>query len=153
MEFDATFLIAAISFIVFVFIMNKIFYAPVLKIMRERQLYIEKNYDSAKENKQEISKQTLYRAEKLEETRSNARSIIAENSKKLKTERSKQISDYKEKSFKSINEEKDSLKNSALEAKEILKDNVVDIAKNISLKILGESFNIDSIDKSGIKEQ
>ena len=124
MEFDATFLIAAISFIVFVFIMNKIFYAPVLKIMRERQVYIENNYDSAKQNKQEISKQTRFREEKLEETRSNARSIIAENSKKLKTERSKQISDYKEKSFKSINDEKDSLKNSALEAKEILKENV-----------------------------
>ena len=44
MEFDATFLIAAISFIVFVFIMNKIFYAPILNIMKARQDFVEENF-------------------------------------------------------------------------------------------------------------
>ena len=41
MEFDATFLIAVISFIVFVVIMNKIFYAPILKIMQENPNIVE----------------------------------------------------------------------------------------------------------------
>ena len=39
------------------------------------------------------------------------------------------------------------------DAKEILKDRVVDIAKDISSKILGNAVNTDIIDKSQIKEQ
>ena len=54
MEFDATFLIALLSFLLFIFIMNKIFYAPVLKIMQERQSFVEQNYDSAKTTNNEI---------------------------------------------------------------------------------------------------
>ena len=41
MEFDATFLFAVISFLVFIFIMNKVFYAPILRIMQERQKFVE----------------------------------------------------------------------------------------------------------------
>lgn len=37
MEFNATFIITTISFILFTFIMNKIFYAPLGKIIDERQ--------------------------------------------------------------------------------------------------------------------
>ena len=65
MEFDATFIFAAVSFIVFVFIMNKIFYAPVLKIMKERQIYVEKNYISAKQTEEETKKQSLLEMEKV----------------------------------------------------------------------------------------
>ena len=61
MEFDATFLIAVISFIVFVLLMNKIFYAPVLKIMQARQSFVEKNYSCAAETK----KQTELNTEKM----------------------------------------------------------------------------------------
>ena len=40
MEFNATFLISAISFIIFTIIMNIIFYKPIEKIMDERQKFI-----------------------------------------------------------------------------------------------------------------
>ena len=60
MEFDATFIIATISFIVFVLIMNRIFYAPILKIMQERQNLVEENYSSAKATKLETQKEIDY---------------------------------------------------------------------------------------------
>ena len=56
MEFDATFLIVVISFLVFIFIMNKIFYAPILNIMQERQKLVENNFTSAKNTSEETDK-------------------------------------------------------------------------------------------------
>ena len=37
MEFNATFLIAMLSFVVFIMIMNAIFYNPILSIIRKRE--------------------------------------------------------------------------------------------------------------------
>ncbi|MGM9994524.1 MAG: ATP synthase F0 subunit B [Candidatus Avigastranaerophilus sp.] len=153
MEFDATFIIAAISFIVFVFIMNAILYKPVLKIMQARQSYVEENFNNAKIADSETEKQTVYRNSELEKSRNQAQNMVAEKSGELKSEHSKKISEYKEESYSNIEKERNSLKQSALDAKEILKDRVVDIAKDISSKILGNAVNTDIIDKSQIKEQ
>ena len=48
MEFNATFLVSAISFIVFTILMNKILYAPLEKIVDERENFINGNYSDAK---------------------------------------------------------------------------------------------------------
>ena len=40
MEFNATFLISAISFIIFTLIMNKIFYSPLERVINEREKFI-----------------------------------------------------------------------------------------------------------------
>ena len=45
------------------------------------------------------------------------------------------------------------LKNSAIDAKETLKDSIVDIAKDISDKLLGDDINSELINKSQIKEE
>ncbi len=153
MEFDATFLIAVISFILFVLIMNKVFYAPILKIMQSRQTFVEQNYNSAKQTREDTQKQDEYRNTELEKSRDEARKIISEQSQKLKSKRSKKIAEYKETVFNNISQERDGLKNSVIETKEVLKDNVVDIAKNISKKILGEYISTNSINKTQIKEQ
>lgn len=152
MEFDATFLIAAISFIVFVFIMNKIFYAPILNIMKARQDFVEENFEQAGKTKEQTKLRSEYREGELEKSREAARGKIAAHSQELKTERSKQISEYKNELYSNISSERDNLKNSAIEAKEILKDSVVNIAKEISQKILGESVNQELINKSNIEE-
>ena len=152
MEFDATFLFAAVSFILFVIIMNKIFYAPVLKIMRERQKFVEQNFETAAKIKQETQQQEQYREAELEKSREQARNLIAEHSQKLKSERSKRISQYKSEVYNNIIQQQDNLKNSAIEAKEVLKDSVVNIAKDISTKLLGHTINIDGIEKSKIEE-
>lgn len=153
MEFDATFIIAVISFIVFVFIMNKIFYAPIIKIMQERQSVVEENFNSAKSLNMETKKQTEYRDSELEKSRDVARQKVADASQHFKQELSKEISEYKTELFDNIAKEKENLRNSALEAKEILKDNVVDIAKEISHKVLGVDINAESINKSQLEEE
>ena len=152
MEFDATFLIAAISFIIFIFLMNKIFYAPILKIMQERQTFVEQNYENAKLINKETQEKIEYRESELKKSRTEVQTMISENSKILKKEGSEKVAQYKTELYENIKIEKDSLKNSAIGAKEILKENVVYIAKSISTKILGNSINIETINKDQIKE-
>ena len=153
MEFDATFIIAVISFIVFVFVMNKIFYAPVLRIMQERQNFVDDNYTKAKQTAEEVSAQTQIHNNQLEQTRDEARVKVASESKRIKQESAKAVLEYKSELYQQVSQEKDNLRNSAIEAKEILKDNVVDIAKNISNIILGGEINSETINKSQINEE
>ena len=152
MEFDATFLFAVVSFLLFILIMNKIFYAPILRIMQERQVFVESNFNSAKESRKETEKQNNYRNSELDKSRDEARTLIGEHSQTFKHERNVKISQYKEECYSEIANQRDSLKQSARDAKEILKDNVVDIAKNISQMLLGDAVNKDTIDKSKIEE-
>lgn len=152
MEFDATFLIATISFIVFVYIMNRIFYAPILKIMQERQSFVEQNFESAAKTKKETQKHVEYRNEELEKSREEARSLISQQSQILKSGKNKKLSEYKNELYSNISEQRENLRISALDAKETLKDNVVDIAKDISQLLLGETIDKEAIDKSKIEE-
>lgn len=152
MGFDATFLIVVINFVVFVLIMNKIFYAPILKIMQERQALVEDNFKNAKTIKQETDEKITYRNIELDKSREEAINLIAEHSQKFKAERNIRIAQHKEELYSDIANQRESLKISAREAKETLKENVVDLAKDISKMILGESIDSDKIDKSKIEE-
>ena len=58
MEFNATFLVSAISFIVFTILMNKVLYAPLEKVVTERENFINANYSDAK-NKEDSAKSLL----------------------------------------------------------------------------------------------
>ena len=50
LEFNATFIVAIISFAVFIVIMNAIFYRPILEIIKKRDDYINSNYFDTEKN-------------------------------------------------------------------------------------------------------
>ena len=75
-EFNATFLVAMLSFVVFIMIMNAIFYRPILNVMRKREEYINSNYDEAKNNSEESQKLDTERAEKIQQTQNQCRTDI-----------------------------------------------------------------------------
>ncbi|MCD7879601.1 MAG: ATP synthase F0 subunit B [Candidatus Gastranaerophilales bacterium] len=152
MEFDATFLIAVISFIVFVVIMNKIFYEPVLKIMQQRQELVNQNFISAKITKKTVQEKTVQYDSELEKSRDEARNEIADKSKQFKDESSKILAGYKEELYSDVLNEKENLKNSALAAKDVLKNSIVNVARDVSIKIMGTDYNVDSIDVSQVEE-
>lgn len=152
MEFNATFLISAISFIVFVVIMNKIFYKPILKIMKERQAFVEQNYNEADNFERITEERFQFRENQLEASRTSSREKIAKESQELKDARNKELASYKEEVYSNIHQQKEEMRNSAIEAKEVLKDKVVDIAKDISDILLGETIEKEKINKSQIEE-
>ena len=47
MEFNATFIVAFVSFIIFTVIMNLILYKPLSKVVAQRQQFIDENYEEA----------------------------------------------------------------------------------------------------------
>ena len=73
MEFNATFLATIISFIVFVILMNKILYVPVLKIMEQREVYIDENYQTSKKNNEQAKELISKKEESLIVARMDAK--------------------------------------------------------------------------------
>ena len=78
MEFNATFLISAISFILFTVIMNKIFYKPIGNIINERQKFIDDTLGNAKTFDEKADAILKDRDEKLNKSNADAKRIIAD---------------------------------------------------------------------------
>lgn len=137
MEFNATFLISALSFIVFVFIMNAIFYQPVMKIMEERNAFINKNeQDAMKANadSEEISKQ---KQNELSKVRAEAKVSVDEGSAKFKTENKAVIETFAADQKHKTETEKNKLNNEAINSQPELNQSSENISKMITNKILG----------------
>lgn len=144
-EFNATFLIAMVSFVLFIIIMNKILYKPILFIVNEREAYIDGNNKAALDSKNKI-KNILYDKEKrLNDAALKSKQLIAERVQTENENSAKLAEEAKAKSLSDINSAKENLKDEANKTKEILKTNVVDLAESISSKILGETVAIDTI--------
>ncbi len=152
MEFDATFIIAIISFIVFLRKMDDHFFYPIYCAMSARDTRVAKIYESA-ETIQKLSDKLLKETQEgLKKSRDEAQAVIAEKTKEFKLQRTQAIAEYREEFFGNIAKEKEELRNSAIDAKELLKDNIVDLAKGISYKLLGDNIDASHIDKSQIRE-
>lgn len=137
MEFNATFLISALSFIVFVFIMNTIFYQPVMKIMEERNSFINKNeQDALKANadSEEISKQ---KQNELSKARAEAKVSVDEGSVKFKTENKAIIETFAADQKHKTEIEKNKLNDEAVNSQQELNRSSEDISQMITNKILG----------------
>lgn len=78
MEFNATFLVSIISFLLFTLIMNKIFYKPLQDIMTERQKFINDNYLDAKFSNKKADEISKDREDKLAKSLIDAKKLIAQ---------------------------------------------------------------------------
>lgn len=145
-EFNATFLVAMISFVVFVIIMNAILYKPILSIIEERQAYIDKNNNDAIDSKNKIQNILDDKEKRLNEASAKSKKIISERVQK-ENENSTAITEKtKAESLADISSAKDELLNESIQTTEVLKTNIKDLAEKISEKILGENFAIENFD-------
>lgn len=139
MEFNATFLTSAISFIVFTIIMNAIFYKPLSNIVAERQKFIDDTNEEAKV-KQKKSEAILQDKEhKLEQTKRDAKKIILNKSEETKAQKADLASKAQKKATEDITSAKENLNKTKNEAQKVLDDEVQKLAQEISLKILGKA--------------
>lgn len=145
-EFNATFLIAMISFVVFIIIMNAILYKPILSIISERQSYIDGNLNAAQNSKTKAKNILDEKTQRLNEASVQSKDIITSRVQK-ENDNAKNLTDKaKADSQLSINSAKESLHNEEIETTNALKDNVKSLAESISSKILGENIAIDNVD-------
>lgn len=139
-EFNATLIVAMISFVVFMFIMNAIFYRPILSIIRKREGYIESNYQDSKKISNSADEITSEYNNKLNQAKDEARhqtSVMMEEVQKVEFEKIKKA---KENSKVQIQSKKDELEHDKQELKERVNTEVISqLASDITSKILGKS--------------
>lgn len=138
MEFNATFIVSVISFIIFTLLMNEILYKPVSKIVEEREHLINDNYESAKESKEQAGAIYADRDEKLSQTAAENKKLTAETLAKANADAKNKTTDAKQNSIAQINEAKSDIQNRSEALNNEIKGRIDELADNISAKILGE---------------
>ena len=152
MEFNATFFVSIISFIIFTWIMNMIFYKPFGNIISERQKFIEETTDAAKNITDQAEQINAEREERLVQADKDAKELINDTVSKVKQASKLKTDSAKQQSGEDILSAKAKLNAQAKETGELLKGNVKDLAEAISEKILGEYTSINSVDNNIVDE-
>ncbi len=152
-EFNATFLIAMLSFVIFILIMNSIFYKPILAIIRKRDEYINSNYEDSKRFADSAQEINTTRAAKLEQTQEKCRHEFKTVVDKIQSEAGEKIQAAKENSKVVIQSKKADLLSEEDALKNKVKDSVVkDLASSIVSKLTGIDTQIDNIDYEPISK-
>lgn len=139
LEFNATFIVAIISFAVFIVIMNAIFYRPILEIIKKRDDYINSNYFDTEKNESETKYQKTNYSNSLTETQQkcikdyiNAKeqthNFALENLKKARIEAKEEITSNKQSLIAQENQLMKTLEENSID----------DIAMSITSKIMGK---------------
>ena len=152
MEFNGTFFAAIISFLVFVFVMNKLLYEPVHKIVKERNDFISGNYKIANENNTKADELVKERDEKIVASKEDARNKYNEILAGFKEQRTDIIKDAQAKSHEDIEEASVNLNNVSNDAKENLKWKMTDLANDIVEKVLGYRSEVQGFDNDRVNE-
>jgi len=142
MEFNATFFVSAVSFIIFTIIMNCIFYKPIEKIVNERQKFIDDAYSDAQNSNQKADDLIQDKKYKLAQTDKTTRNIMVEKVTDANKVRDAKIADTKNSARNKINEAKFNLSKEKDDMKEGLNFVTVQLAQIISSKILNENVEI-----------
>lgn len=143
-EFNATFLVAMLSFVVFIMIMNAIFYRPILNIMRKRDEYINSNYDEAKELSEQVEKLDIKKAETIQQTQNECRTEIKNVVENAQGLASKNVQDARTEVKNEIQLKKDSLVRESEALEGVLKSSVVtDLASSITSKFMSKDLAVN----------
>ena len=137
MEFNATFLVSAISFLVFVFIMNKIFYAPLTDIIEKREKLVDDTLNEAKNSRDKASGILTERENKLTKARDDSKKIISSSVEKANADSKQMIFKAKDDSTNEINSKKADLAAQNSDVQSRLSDTENELANVITTKILG----------------
>ena len=137
MEFNATFLIAAVSFVVFTIIMNAIFYKPLQKIVDERQKFTEDTNAEAKVNNEKAEGLLKNKKVKVDGAKRNAKLLISKKSDEAKAKKTALTTDAQHKVQQEVETAKNSLHQDCDNTKNSLADTENSLAEMITSKILG----------------
>ncbi len=139
-EFNATFLISMISFAVFILIMNRIFYKPILDVIEKRQKLINENYQCAKNSHDTAEMLLKQKDERLNDTLEKARKITQDKISQAEKEVQTILVGAKNASKERIEASRAEL---AKKEEQIRKDtdkNIKSLAGEISKKLLGNDI-------------
>ena len=136
LEFNGTFIVAMLSFVVFIMIMNAIFYQPILNVIRKREGYINSNYEKSQEFEKAASEFKQIHTDKIEKTQDRCRKEFSSTIDKIQTQASEKIAKVKEQTKTLTQERKNILEQQKNDLKETVKHSLAnDLAKVITDKL------------------
>ena len=144
MEFNATFIVSLVSFVLFVLVMNKIFYAPITKIILEREKLISDNYDEANTMNDEAENLLTQRKEKIAEAEEDARKTIAQSIQKYNEQGKVETTEARKVSMENLKDKKIALRQEYLVAKSELNNSINSFANSISEKVMGFDLTVEA---------
>lgn len=136
-EFNATLLVAMISFVLFMFIMNAIFYRPILSIIRRREEFVAKNYQAAKEMANKADELNNEYQTKLSDAKAKSRDNITKEMESVQKAYSEKTKDAKEKAKIQIQNNKEIIEAEKIKIYEKLDSGTIeDISSEIFKKVM-----------------
>lgn len=145
MEFNATFFVTAISFILFTIIMNKIFYAPLTKVIDERESFIRNAMNDAKDSETQAGILLKNKEEKLNAAGEKSRKIITDAVEEANATGETLTSEAKRQAQLKIEDAKDSLNKETEITQAELKSSVKTLAESVASKILQTETHIEHV--------
>ena len=152
MEFNGTFLASIITFLTFVYLMNKILYQPMADIVAKRKNIIDENYQKADELEKKAETIEAEVEEKLSAAKEDARAKYLEVIDGYKEQRAEIIKDAQDVSKEELQAAYASLDNISNEAKEGLKSKMTDLANDIAEKVLGYRSEVQGFDNDKVND-
>ena len=141
MEFNGTFLVTIISYVLFVFVMNKILYEPINNIVAQRREFVDENLRTAEKNHKKANEISAQKEEKLKGARNDARNKYSDS-----------VVDFKNKknADNELMQTYENLNNLSNEAKEGLKGRMTDLANDIVEKMIGYRSEVQGFDNDAV---
>lgn len=136
MEFNATFLITAISFVIFTLIMNCIFYKPISNIIQKRNEYINETDKATLEINNRTDKIIKDRDEKIAKSLDESKKIVAEKTETSNEKASEMTKSAKKEVSEKIIESKKELQLNAKDLDTNMKPQINSLAEIIASKVL-----------------
>ena len=140
MEFNGTIIVAMVSFILFIIIMNLIYYKPILNIVEERQKLIDDNYSVAQNSNEQADALLAEKEVQLASTAVKAREMMGKKVDKTVQKAESITSEAKTRSLEEIQAAKQNLAEEESNIYVSLDASVNEIADSISEKILGGKY-------------
>ncbi len=150
MEFNGTFLVTIISFLVFVFLMNKILYEPINKIVAQRQSFVDENLRSADENHKKAGEISAQKDEKINNARNEAKNRYSDVVNGFKVQKDDIVNSARSEADEELARAYENLNNLSNEAKNGLKSRMNELANDISEKILGYRSEVEGFDDEAV---
>jgi len=138
LEFNATFLIAMISFVIFMIIMNAILYKPLERVINQRKNLIDGNNEKTKLADEKCEELVEWQKSSLEKAQKASREIYQRIVSEYKNKKEMLLENEKMVSRKEVAVASAELDSEILDAKYSLEKDVKFLADVITEKIIGK---------------
>lgn len=149
-ELNGTLVVFILMFVIFMFLLNKVFMEPVGRVLQMRAAKIKSDYEAAKEFRAD-AEAVLERYQKhIGEMRQQAQNLINDAVEGAQREREKEIKKIQEEGVRRLREVKQSLITERRAMLGELADQEIEFVKIISQKLVGDSV-IVALDHDKVK--